>query len=127
MRKRVTYRPGKAQGAFGTIWGGIFVLIGLFVVTPTFGPFGIIWTLGALGITVINALHAFGKKYVGPEIRIEEDKEGEPVPSDESHDHIQSTALNARERLEQLKTLREAGLITQQEYDQKRREIVEEL
>lgn len=67
------------------------------------------------------------KKYVGPEIRIEEDKEGEPVPSDESHDHIQSTALNARERLEQLKTLREAGLITQQEYDQKRREIVEEL
>ena len=48
-------------------------------------------------------------------------------PSDESHDHIQSTALNARERLEQLKTLREAGLITQQEYDQKRREIVEEL
>ena len=81
MRKRVTYRPGKAQGAFGTIWGGIFVLIGLFVVIPTFGPFGIIWTLGALGITVINALHAFGKKYVGPEIRIEEDKEGEPVPS----------------------------------------------
>ena len=125
MRKRVTYRPGKAQGAFGTIWGGIFVLIGLFVVIPTFGPFGIIWTLGALGITVINALHAFGKKYVGPEIRIEEDKEGEPVPSDESHDHIQSTALNARERLEQLKTLREAGLITQQEYDQKRREIVD--
>ena len=40
MRKRVTYRPGKAQGAFGTIWGGIFVLIGLFVVIPTFGPFG---------------------------------------------------------------------------------------
>lgn len=34
MRKRVTYRPGKAQGAFGTIWGGIFVLIGLFVVIP---------------------------------------------------------------------------------------------
>ena len=122
MRKRVTYRPGKAQGAFGTIWGGIFVLIGLFVVIPTFGPFGIIWTLGALGITVINALHAFGKKYVGPEIRIEEDKEGEPVP-----DHIQSTVLDAQGRLGQLKTLREAGLITQQEYDQKRREIVEEL
>ena len=101
MRKRVTYRPGKAQGAFGTIWGGIFVLIGLFVVIPTFGPFGIIWTLGALGITVINALHAFGKKYVGPEIRIEEDKEGEPVPSDESHDHIQSTVLDAQGRLEE--------------------------
>lgn len=127
MRKRVTYRPGKAQGAFGTIWGGIFVLIGLFVVIPTFGPFGIIWTLGALGITVINALHAFGKKYVGPEIRIEEDKEGEPVPSDESHDHIQSTALNAPGAAGAAQDLAGGGLITQQEYDQKRREIVEEL
>ena len=128
MRKRVTYRPGKAQGAFGTIWGGIFVLIGLFVVIPTFGLFGIIWTLGALGITVMNALHAFGKKYVGPEIHSEEEGEArEPSPSEETHDHIPSTALDAKERLEQLKTLREAGLITQQEYDQKRREIVEEL
>ena len=75
MRKRVTYRPGKAQGAFGMVWGGIFVLIGLFVVIPIFGPFGILWTLGALGITVMNGLHAFGKKYVGPEIRIVDEEE----------------------------------------------------
>ena len=74
-RRRVTYRPSKAQGAFGMVWGGIFVLIGLVVVIPTFGPFGILWTLAALGITVMNGLHAFGKKYVGPEIRIE-DEEG---------------------------------------------------
>ena len=51
-RRRVTYRPSKAQGVFGVVWGGIFVLIGLVVVIPTFGPFGILWTLIAVGITV---------------------------------------------------------------------------
>ena len=75
-RRRVTYRPGKAQGVFGVIWGGIFVLIGLAMVVPVFGPFGILWTLAALGITVMNGLHAFGKKYVGPEIRIEDEEDG---------------------------------------------------
>ena len=117
MRKRVTYRPGKAQGAFGTIWGGIFVLIRLFVVIPTFGPFGIIWTLGALGITVINALHAFGKKYVGPEIRIEEDGAEEQT----------CAPASPQARLEQLRALYDQRLITQEEYEQKRKEILNEL
>ena len=133
-RRRVTYRPGKAQGVFGVIWGGIFVLIGLAVVVPVFGPFGILWTLAALGITVMNGLHAFGKKYMGPEIRIEDEEDGQAAgeearprqapPAPEDHDHIPSTALDARERLEQLNTLKEAGLITREEYDQKRREIL---
>ena len=121
MRKRVTYRPGKAQGAFGTIWGGIFVLIGLFVVIPTFGPFGIIWTLGALGITVMNALHAFGKKYVGPEIHIEEDDEGTcetPAPVG---------GVSAQDRLTELRALYDQRLITQEEYEEKRREILKDL
>ena len=137
-RRRVTYRPSKAQGAFGVVWGGIFVLIGLFVVIPTFGPFGILWTLAAIGITVMNGLHAFGKTYVGPEIRIE-DEEGSgaedvsssrkvsPSPAPEHHDHIPSTALDAKDRLEQLKSLKEAGLLTQEEYDQKRKEILSQL
>ena len=137
-RRRVTYRPSKAQGAFGVVWGGIFVLIGLFVVIPTFGPFGILWTLAAIGITVMNGLHAFGKTYVGPEIRIE-DEEGSGAedvssswevshsPAPERHDHIPSTALDAKDRLEQLKSLKEAGLLTQEEYDQKRKEILSQL
>lgn len=137
-RRRVTYRPSKAQGAFGMVWGGIFVLIGLVVVIPTFGPFGILWTLMAVGITVMNGLHAFGKKYVGPEIRIE-DEEGygenpqsfegtaPSSPTPETHDHIPSTALDAKDRLEQLKSLKEAGLLTQEEYDRKRKQIVDQL
>lgn len=131
-RRRVTYRPSKAQGAFGMVWGGVFILIGLFVVIPIFGPFGILWTLAAIGITAMNGYQAFGKKYTGPEITIEEDNAQMPdvqpsPPAPEIHDHIPSTALDAKERLEQLESLREAGLITQSEYDRKRREILERL
>lgn len=131
-RRRVTYRPSKAQGAFGMVWGGVFVLIGLFVVIPTFGPFGILWTLAAVAITAMNGYQAFGKTYKGPEITIEEDSaqmpNEHPSPSaPEIHDHIPSTALDAKQRLEQLESLKQAGLITQSEYDQKRREILERL
>lgn len=39
------------------------------------------------------------------------------------HDHIPSTALNREKRLEQLERLREAGLLDEDEYKQKKREI----
>ena len=60
-RRRVTYRPSKAQGVFVVVWGGIFVLSGLVVVIPTFGPFGILWTLIAAGGAVMSFYQAFGK------------------------------------------------------------------
>ncbi len=126
MRKKITYRPSKPQGAFSTAVGAVFVLIGLFVAVPTFGLFGLLWTLIAVGITAMNAYQAFGKGYTGPEIRIE-DEEERSSSSPETHDHIQSTALDPQKRLEQLKTLREAGLIDEREYDEKRKEILKGL
>ena len=131
MKKRVTYRPGKAQGVFGIVCGGIFILIGLFVVIPVFGAFGVLWTLAAIAITVMNGFQAFGKRYAGPEIHIEEDgpTQGEAPfsPADQAHDHIPSTALSPQKRLEQLETLKGAGLLTDQEYRQKRQEILRDL
>ena len=109
-RRRVTYRPSKSQAVFGGVVGIIFVCIGLFLVIPTFGLFGILWTLIAAGM---NFYQAFGRGYVGPEIHIE-DENGE-----------KSGGLE--ERLRQLQTLYEQGLITQEEYDQKRRAIMEDL
>ena len=128
MKKRVTYRPSKTQGVFGMIWGGVFVLIGLFVATPMFGAFGLLWTLAALAITAYTGYQAFGKKYSGPEIEIEEEEwknRTSPLPQD--HDHIVSTALTPQKRLEQLETLKGAGLLTEQEYRQKRQEIIKGL
>ena len=123
-RKRVTYRPSKSGSAFGGIVGIIFVCIGLFVVIPASSMaggfamiFGILWTAIAAGITVMNFYQAFGKKYVGPEIRIEEE-EARPAAS---------AGPAAKKRLEQLEELKKAGLVTEEEYRKKRAEILGEL
>ena len=126
-RRRVTYRPSKAQGAFGVAVGAIFVVIGVVMVIPIFGLFGVLWTLIAVGITAMNAYQAFGKNYTGPQITIEEDEELRGGPSSsapQTHDHIPSTSLDVKGRLEQLKELKEAGLLTQEEYDKKRQDIL---
>lgn len=117
-RRRVTYRPSKAQSVFGGVVGILFIGIGVFMVIPTFGPFGILWTLMAVGITGFNFYTAFGKNYAGPEIHIEEDSAG-----------IQenSAAGTSAARLEQLRSLYDQRLITQEEYEDKRKEIVKEL
>ena len=133
MKKRVTYRPSKAQGVFSVIWGGVFVLIGLFLVVPVFGAVGILWTLGAIAITAMNGYRAFGKKYTGPEIRIEDDsfipREVTPRPDSGTRDLEDAPyiGLSPQKRLEQLNVLRDAGLLTDQEYQEKRREVLRDL
>lgn len=47
-----------------------------------------------------------------------------PEPEENQHNHIKSTALNTDRRLEQLKTLRDAGLYTEEEYLEERRKIL---
>ena len=120
MRKRVTYRPGRGQSAFGAVVGVIFILIGVVVVIPAFGPFGILWTLIAVGITGLNAYQAFGKGYIGPEIHIEEEdgsvESGRP-----------SAAGTAGERLRELQSLYDQRLITREEYEKKRQDILKQL
>ena len=126
-RKRVTYRPSKTGSILGGVVGVIFVLIGLFVVIPTFSMgggfgaiFGVFWTILAAVIAGTNFYQAFGKGYIGPEIHIEEEGKSEhaqdaPAPGD------------AQARLTELRQLYDQRLITQEEYEQKRREILEEL
>ena len=48
-------------------------------------------------------------------------------PAPEDHDHIPTPPLDAKERLEQLESLKTAGLITQAEYEEKRRDILSRL
>ncbi len=45
----------------------------------------------------------------------------------EIHDHIPSAALDSRRRLEQLKTLKGAGLPDGREYQKKRKKILRDL
>lgn len=119
--RRVTYRPSKGESVFAGIVGVIFVFIGLFFAIPTFGPFGILWTLVAAGIAGMHLYRAFGDKYIGPEIRIEDEEpaEGAERPS--------APRPSAEERLKQLEDLRDKRLITANEFEEKRKEILKEL
>lgn len=139
-KKRINYRPGKAQARMGLVVGVLFIFIGLGVVIPAtlasgFFPaalFGLAWTGIAIYNTVINAKVAFGKEeetqeYFGGYVITEEEPAKPAGDAVETHDHIPSMALDTQRRLEQLQKLKEAGLITDAEYTEKRREILREL
>ncbi len=112
-RRRVTYRPSRAGGVVSLIFGLVFVAVGIFVVIPQAGWFGIVWTALAAVITVANVYAAFGGKYGRSQIEIEDDDA--PHKSD------------AQARLEELRTLYDQRLITEEEYEKKRAEIIERL
>ena len=64
MPKGIRVKPSKPASLFGMIVGIVFVFIGLFVVIPSAGLFGILWTLIAVGITGFQAYNFFGNKGV---------------------------------------------------------------
>ncbi|RHP36126.1 SHOCT domain-containing protein [Lachnotalea sp. AF33-28] len=110
MKKEVRVKPGRGQSLMGCIGGLVFVVLGVCVVIPTFGAFGVLWTVFALIITVTNAINAFtGEGIASHRFTIEDDS-----PS-------------AAGRLEELKGLYEQGLITREEYDKRREEILREI
>ena len=114
MRRNIKVKPGKSQSVLGFIVGLIFVGIGLFVAIPTFGPFGIFWTLIAVAIAVANGVNAFGKRGVASHEIVVEDGTGEEEPS-------------VQRRLEEARALYDRGLITREEYEAKRQEILKDL
>ena len=145
MSRKVTVKPGKGQSMMGFIVGILFCLIGVFVVIPSAGLFGIFWTLMALIITITNGMNAFTDKGVtSHEIEIddgrqEERKTGESTIADTPSDMSDSASNNRSEaaikgikgnielRLQVAEDLYKAGTITKEEYETKRREILDEL
>ena len=117
MAKNIRVKPGKAGSILGLIMGCIFVGVGLFVVIPTFGPFGIFWTLAAAAIAVVNGINVFSQKEITTSAIVVEDD----FPQGDASAH------SPEERLRQLEDLYQKGLITREEYDQSRKRILEEL
>ena len=114
--KKYSVRPPKYQSLVGFIVGILFVLIGLVAVIPGAGAFGVLWTIIASVITVIHGVNLFTDEGISIGTVIEEETRPRPKPED-----------NTRERLEKLEGLYRDGLITKIEYEQKRREILNEL
>ena len=110
MSKKVRVKPGKGQSMMGFIVGILFCLIGVFVVIPSAGLFGVFWTLMALIITITNAMNAFTDKGVT----------SHEIIIDDGEESIES-------RLRAGEELYNAGMITEAEYEEKRKEILKDL
>ena len=113
LRKRAggndAHLPSRTRDVVGAVWGGVFVLFGLFVIVPATAPFGATWTLLAGIITAVDVYQAFIKRHVRAR------------PRD------RGLAPEAQRQLALLESLRAAGMMDEEEYWEKRRKILEEL
>lgn len=110
-QRKIKVKPGKTQSKFGFAVGVVFVIIGCVVVIPTFGPFGIFWTIIAGFLAVSNFKNGFSDEGIAThEIIVEDNGNGAGI----------------EEKLKTLESLYHQGLITQEEYDKKRKEVLED-
>ena len=135
MSKKIHVRPGKTQSKIGFAVGIIFCLLGVIVVIPIFGPFGLFWTAVAGLITYSHYRNGFTDKPMDNHV-IEIEDNGEDVTV-VSHRGGMSRPFEAEpetsekedveERLVKLQNLYHQALITREEYEQKKKEILEDL
>lgn len=121
MAKKIQVRAQKFPLVLNCIVGAIFVLIGIFVVIPTFGLFGIAWTLIAAVILVNGTYHLLKRGAATSEIYITDTEEPDGGPA------RPYKSLDTEERLTALRDLYDRRLITHGEYEAKRAEILKEL
>ena len=119
MAKRIHVRPGKSQSKVAFVVGIIFCLIGIFVVIPTFGLFGVLWTAVAGWIAYTHYRNGFTDRHIDSQI-IEIEDENTCSKGTYAEDDVE-------ERLQKLQRLYDQALITREEYEQKRREILNDL
>ena len=109
--KKIKVKPGKTQSKAGFFVGIAFMLIGCFVVIPIFGPFGILWTAAAGFITYTHYKNGYTNEGIAThEIVIEDGNEEEDIEA----------------KLKKLESIYNQGLITEEEYQEKRKEFLQE-
>lgn len=119
MSQRYNVRPGRGQSFFGFIVGIIFVLIGI-TVSSQFGAFGIIWTLVAIGITVMHGINAFTEKGV-PTHRVDVTNTHDTLTNEIKHSDD-----SFDEKLRKLHQLKQDGILTDEEYEDKKQQMLKE-
>lgn len=114
MFKRGRVKPSKAQSIIGMIMGIVFVIIGISQL-KLFGLFGVIWTLVAVGITIMHGYNVFSEKGISTyEMDIE------------TVDSTEGKGNDFENRMRQLNALKEDGLITEAEFEAKRKAILDD-
>lgn len=126
--RRVRVKPSKIQSLSGFLVGLLFCLIGLFIVIPRFGAFGIVWTVVAGAITATSAINAFSDKGVATHEIVIEDERAERTDSPQAQSKGSGDSIRrTKERLQTARELYEKGLINADEYEKKKAEILQEL
>ena len=135
MSKKIKVRPGKTQSKAGFIVGIVFCLIGVFVAIPIAGLFGVLWTGVAVWITYSHYRNGFTDKPISNRvIEIEDDGNSATVRTGvfdnfrTSYDvSMETDSEDIEGRLRKLQSLYQQGLITAEEYEKKKQEILDRL
>ena len=129
----------RGVGLVHAVMGFVFVVAAITTIIPSAGLFGLPFLVGggffcANGIRMVVSKNDIPHR-VGYDIETDVQQETIVGLMDDVDEMIRreptspvgAATQNTKVRLEQLKDLKDAGLITGQEYEQKRREILEEL
>lgn len=141
MSKKIHVRPSGAQSKAGFVVGVIFCLIGLFFAIPTFGLFGFFWTAVAGWITYVHWRNGFSNQKIDSHVIEIDDTDADNVTvtshrgfgtsytiSDAEYGETEDSGTNDIERrLKSLQSLYDQRLITKEEYEEKKQEILKEL
>jgi Short C-terminal domain len=131
---RVRVKPGKTVWALTLVGGLVFAAFGLFVLLPFLTAFGaafsqfgddfglgvfavgfaLVWIAFTLGLSAVSAYNL-----LRPQSASVLDIDMEHAPGGESNEDFEA-------RLRRLERLRQDGLVSQEEYDRKRAEILGE-
>lgn len=135
QRRRITYRPNQVQGKswISVIRGVILLIVGFGTMMSTSAALGAVWTLVAVFLIVNGICKALAPKNasklddsvekVVSRIQNKAPEKKTVRSKQETHDHIPSTALDVEARLEQLRSLKEAGLLDNAEYEQRKEKL----
>ena len=103
MSYRMGIKPSKPAAAVGLAAGVVFLLLGVAVVIPVFGTFGVFWTAIAGIITFFYAYNLFSRRGVSA---------------------YEVDVASPEDDLRKLAQLRQDGLLSEEEYQRKRAELM---
>ena len=121
-------KPSPGMMKFSRIFAGFFALVGLIFVAIGLtqlhhsGLFGVLWTLMACGFVGVGIYGACNKRgmYFMYEFEIEDQDAPPAAPPDGKEGDVEA-------RLRKVQGLYDQGLISREEYEEKRKEIMKEL
>ena len=128
----------RGMGVVHAIFGGVFAFIAVTMIIPDVGIIGLPFLAAGLFFCINGIRMAVSKNGIAQRVAydVESDVEHEVIsglmeePFVEPSSPAQSNFVpetNAKQRLEQLESLKTSGLITQREYEEKREEIIARL